>query len=357
MMAEMARSQRTELLERINSFPYWHYSFDLGDGVIINPKDATNSRGTRDFIWPAVLTLCGREDLKGLRVLDVACNAGFWSLQATNSGAEYVLGIDARPMHIEQAELVRDVLGIDPGRLAYRTMNIYDLSAETVGTFDVCLVFRIIHHLRHPLLALDRLREVCRGFLVVDVRVLRQAGCVLQLHGEDEGTSSMASTGWLLNPARRPSSGCWCPVASLISGSYHQTVMITAHMRKEGVHCSLHGYARRISDVTTVRPSARVAIRAAPYCYPRLGAVLHSSMAAGRMTSAEPRPRRSCRSHAQQALAGRDLNLTISNTAPGAPTLAMITKLRRVRRSSRNCSSRLFARSFRDGLGPPVCPD
>jgi tRNA (mo5U34)-methyltransferase len=181
----MARLQRAELLERINSFPYWHYSFDLGDGVVINPKDATGLRGTRDFIWPAVLELCGREDLKGLRVLDVACNAGFWSLQAANSGAEYVLGVDARPIHIEQAELVRDALGIDPGRLAYRAMNIYDLSPETVGTFDVCLAFRIIHHLRHPLLALDRLREVCRGWLVVDVRVIRQEGCVLRLHGED----------------------------------------------------------------------------------------------------------------------------------------------------------------------------
>jgi tRNA (mo5U34)-methyltransferase len=198
----MARSQRTELLERINSFPYWHYSFDLGDGVIINPKDATSSRGTRDFIWPAVLALCGREDFKGLRVLDVACNAGFWSLQAANSGAEYVLGIDARPMHIEQAELVRDALGIDPGRLAYRTMNIYDLSAETVGTFDVCLVFRIIHHLRHPLLALDRLREVCRGFLVVDVRVIRQEGCVLQLHGEDEGDFLHGVDGLAFRPSK-----------------------------------------------------------------------------------------------------------------------------------------------------------
>jgi len=52
----------------------------------------------------------------------------------------------------------------------------------------------------------------------------------------------MASTGWLLRPARRLSSGCWCPVASRISDSYHQTAMITAHMRKDAVHCSLHGY-------------------------------------------------------------------------------------------------------------------
>src|SRR5262249_41555555 len=185
----MARSQRTELLERINSFPYWHYSFDLGDGVIINPKDATSSRGTRDFIWPAVLALCGREDLKGLRVLDIACNAGHWSLQALNSGAEYVLGIDARPMHIEQAELVRDALGLDPARLQYRLMSIYDLSPDIVGTFDVCLAFRILHHLRHPLLAIERIRDVCRSYVVFDVRLLCAEGKLLKMKAEDWSNS------------------------------------------------------------------------------------------------------------------------------------------------------------------------
>src|SRR5258707_804243 len=104
----MSRLPRAELLQRIKAFPYWHYSFDLGDGVVTNPEGISDQRGSRDFIWPAVVELFGGNDLKGLRVLDVACNAGFWSLQAANSGAAYVLGIDARPHHIEQSELVRD---------------------------------------------------------------------------------------------------------------------------------------------------------------------------------------------------------------------------------------------------------
>src|SRR5436309_8023505 len=133
----MARLQPAELRERIKSFPYWHYSFDLGDGVIINPEDITGARSVRDFIWPAVLELCERKDLKGLRVLDIACNAGYWSLKALNSGAEHVLGIDARPMHIEQSELVRDALGLDPARLHYRLMSIDDLSPDLVGRFDL----------------------------------------------------------------------------------------------------------------------------------------------------------------------------------------------------------------------------
>jgi SAM-dependent methyltransferase len=198
----MAKLQRTELLERINSFPYWHYSFDLGDGVIINPEDITGARGVRDFIWPAVLELCGRKDLKGLRVLDIACNAGYWSLQALNSGAEYVLGIDARPMHIEQSELVRDALGLDPARLQYRLMNIYDLSPDIVGTFDVCLAFRILHHLRHPLLAIERIRDVCRSYVVFDVRLLLAEGKLLGMKAEDGSNSLHGVDDVAFNPTK-----------------------------------------------------------------------------------------------------------------------------------------------------------
>jgi tRNA (mo5U34)-methyltransferase len=198
----MARLQPAELRERIKSFPYWHYSFDLGDGVIINPEDITHARGVRDFIWPAVLELCGREDLKGLRVLDIACNAGYWSLQAYNSGAEYVLGIDARPMHIEQSQLVRDALGLDPARLQYRLMNIYDLSPDIVGTFDVCLAFRILHHLRHPLLAIERIRDVCRSYTVFDVRLLRAEGNLLQMKTEDWSDSLHGIDGVAFSPTK-----------------------------------------------------------------------------------------------------------------------------------------------------------
>ncbi len=164
---------RNELLARINSFNYWHYPFDLGNGVVISPtkeKYLTKKPQLRDFIWQAVLELCDGS-VKGLRVLDVACNAGFWSLEAHRLGAAYVLGIDGRPQHIEQAQLVRDALGIDRSQLEYREMNIYDLSPERVGEYDLVLLLRILNHLCHPFLALEKVRSVCRRCLVVDVKL------------------------------------------------------------------------------------------------------------------------------------------------------------------------------------------
>jgi SAM-dependent methyltransferase len=161
-------------MDKANSFEYWHYEFNLGNGIVINPTlegQAEKKRNLKDFIWPVVLELCGGS-LKGLRVLDVACNAGFWSLEAHNSGADYVLGFDMRQEYIDQAELVRDALGVDPKRVEFTQMNIYDLSRKNLGQdFDLVLLFRVLDHLSNPLSVIQRLREVTRKYLVVDVRL------------------------------------------------------------------------------------------------------------------------------------------------------------------------------------------
>ncbi len=41
-------------------------------------------------------------------------------------------------------------------------MSVYDVSPETVGMFDVVFFFGTLYHLRHPLLALDKLPSVCK---------------------------------------------------------------------------------------------------------------------------------------------------------------------------------------------------
>src|SRR2546425_10675143 len=101
----MATGSRDHLLERINSFEYWHYPFDLGDGVVIRPSYAEKKLRLRDFIWPVVLDLCGG-NLGGQRVISVGCNSGFWSFGAHKSGAAYVLGFDAPPTPVRPAEFV-----------------------------------------------------------------------------------------------------------------------------------------------------------------------------------------------------------------------------------------------------------
>jgi tRNA (mo5U34)-methyltransferase len=50
-------------------------------------------------------------------------------------------------------------------------MNIYDLSEERLGRFDVVFFFGTLYHLRHPLLALDLISAVCDGEIYVESQI------------------------------------------------------------------------------------------------------------------------------------------------------------------------------------------
>jgi tRNA (mo5U34)-methyltransferase len=91
-------------------------------------------------------------DLRGWRVLDIGCNAGFYSFALAARGAE-VLGIDVDPRYLRQARWAAPRLGLSD-RVRFRLGNVYELSRET-RTFDLVLFTGVFYHLRHPVLALD----------------------------------------------------------------------------------------------------------------------------------------------------------------------------------------------------------
>src|SRR5215208_1062209 len=101
--------QDEEIRQKIASFPRWHYQFDLrGNLTPIHKKPRVNRHTQREkhFFDPLVRLFGG--SLEGKRVLDLASNAGYWSLASIEAGADYVLGIEGRQMHVDQASLVVD---------------------------------------------------------------------------------------------------------------------------------------------------------------------------------------------------------------------------------------------------------
>jgi len=50
-------------------------------------------------------------------------------------------------------------------------IGVMDLSPERVGTFDVVLFLGVLYHLRHPLLALERVRSVTKTLLIMETHV------------------------------------------------------------------------------------------------------------------------------------------------------------------------------------------
>ncbi|MGH9307874.1 MAG: TIGR04290 family methyltransferase [Vicinamibacterales bacterium] len=109
------------------------------------------------------------DDLRGWSVLDVGCNAGFYTLEMKRRGADRVVGIDSDLRYLAQARLAADVSGLD---VELRRMSVYDL--PSLGErFDLVLFMGVLYHLRYPLLALDILHEHAAGQMLVFQSMLR----------------------------------------------------------------------------------------------------------------------------------------------------------------------------------------
>ncbi|MBV8362883.1 MAG: DUF1698 domain-containing protein [Deltaproteobacteria bacterium] len=112
------------------------------------------------------------DDMRGMRVLDIGCAEGFFSFEAERRGARQVIAIDSFPDSVRRFNICRAAL--DSKATAYLT-NVYDLSARSFGTFDLVMFFGVLYHLRNPLLALEKIFNVCSGTLLLQTATFEDA--------------------------------------------------------------------------------------------------------------------------------------------------------------------------------------
>lgn len=102
-------------------------------------------------------------DLTGWTVLDIGCNAGFYAFEMKRRGAAEVVAIDSDERYLKQARFAAQHQQLD---VDFRRMSVFDI-AGLQRRFDLVLFLGVIYHLRHPLLALDLLRQTAVGRLLV----------------------------------------------------------------------------------------------------------------------------------------------------------------------------------------------
>lgn len=157
------RKRRAE--EAIAKREYWYHRIELAPGVI--------TPGTHDS--PTGLAQVGMpDDLSGMRVLDIGARDGFYTFEAERRGAREVVALDYEPPENTGFAVAAEVLG---STAEYVTDSVYSLNPETFGEFDFVLFLGVIYHLRHPLLALDRIHDVCAP----------EALLLVETHMADEG--------------------------------------------------------------------------------------------------------------------------------------------------------------------------
>lgn len=108
-----------------------------------------------------------RGPLSDLRVLDLACGEGVYSIEIGLRGAE-VLGIDARTERMRAGIECAERNGLT--NVSFKQGDVRKVASSTHGEFDVILFLGILYHLDVPdsFHVLKNLYEMCRGIVIID---------------------------------------------------------------------------------------------------------------------------------------------------------------------------------------------
>ncbi len=104
------------------------------------------------------------DDLSGLRALDVGPSDGFFSMHLARRGAN-VTSVDYRAKDAHGFGTMERITGLS---FDYHQMNVYDISRDAIGGFDIVLFLGVLYHLPDMVRALDILRHVCDGRIFLE---------------------------------------------------------------------------------------------------------------------------------------------------------------------------------------------
>ncbi len=159
--------------ERVAELDWWH-TIEVVPGVL-TPGGWDLRATAQQLPWPA--------SLHGMRCLDVGTMDGFWVFELERRGADEVVAsdvLDARRLDHFVADRLRgeryrrsseqnfalaaELLG---SRAELRDLSVYELDPTEVGMFDLVMMGYVLQMLRDPLRALEAVRQVCRGHLIL----------------------------------------------------------------------------------------------------------------------------------------------------------------------------------------------
>jgi tRNA (mo5U34)-methyltransferase len=157
----------------------WYHTIDLGNGL--------TSKGLYDH-RPILHCYELPESLKGKTCLDVGTGDGFFAFEMERRGADRVVAMDiARCEDFDVLPQIRARMQLEDegphrfkfqmahmmrrSRVEFKLCNVYDLSPETVGMFDVVFCGSLLLHLQNPLKALSNIYSVTREMAIIDTLV------------------------------------------------------------------------------------------------------------------------------------------------------------------------------------------
>ena len=188
-MARASRVQKHILAQQVKSLGPWFHNYEIAAGVWTNPYGDCPGSDYAARRWGILRTLL--PDVRGKVCLDIGCSSGFFSLKLKELGAAYVLGIDdgEQKNAIAQARFAASKVGLD---VNFEILSTYELQ-KLNRKFDLVLFLGVLYHLRHPMFAMEQIRSVSAGTIILQTITTRHNSNVEELPPDFTGELQLQS--------------------------------------------------------------------------------------------------------------------------------------------------------------------
>ena len=156
------QQMRAEVIRKKINTVRWYHIIELAPGIL-TPGVNDAAAILNQMKLPA--------DCHGLRVLDLGARDGAFSFELERRGAA-VVAVDYMPKEKTGFLIAAELL---QSNVEYRHANIFDLTPEEYGTFDIIFFLGLLYHLPDPMRAIRIVRSLCRGEMFLETHVIDNA--------------------------------------------------------------------------------------------------------------------------------------------------------------------------------------
>jgi tRNA (mo5U34)-methyltransferase len=134
----------------------FYHSIEMPDGEVIPGFLSIKTQRSRIAQFPIP------QDLRGKRALDIGAWDGWFSFEMERRGASVVAVDPTRKTRFLEAKAMLN------SKAEHVLADICYLKPSEVGYFDIVLFLGVLYHLKHPMLALERVCELCTDLACVE---------------------------------------------------------------------------------------------------------------------------------------------------------------------------------------------
>lgn len=143
---DMSLKNEKILREQANKYK-WYHTIKVANGIYTDSVCPDYKS-----LWDFNLECMKNIDFKNKRVLDIGCRDGLFSFEAEKRGAREIIGID----NDISKGATEFLIPLFKSNVQMYELNLYDLTPEKFGLFDIIIFFGVLYHLRYPFWGLKK---------------------------------------------------------------------------------------------------------------------------------------------------------------------------------------------------------